>query len=365
VTASAYHRLRAHARAGGLLAQTLAPRRFTRDGHAVVEDTMLGQRPTTVMRPRSAPPWPTVVFVNGATPDGRAHPGVRRLGASLARIGYLVYVPDLPGIARGELTPVTLAAAVDCASAAARSPACRSGRVGLVGVSVGGTLALLVAADQKLADRVSVVSCIAPYTDLRNVMRLATTGMYPGAHGLEPYAVPPSLAVGLARSIVAILPPTADARALQSMLRRLDASSPDGLAPVREQPCASLGAAAAAVQELLVNRDSERFDDLYAALPHHIRTTVDALSPLRLAEWLVAPIEIATAPRDRYFPLGESSALARVARNIRVTVTPALAHAEPKFGGTRLAGLARLHAFFARSLDAAAANGIATPGSTS
>ena len=289
----------------------------------------------------------------GATPDGRAHPGVRRLGVALARSGYLVFIPDLPGIAAGELSPRTLGAAVDCATRAADSTEAERGRVGLVGVSVGGTLALLAAADRNLAARISVVACIAPFTDLENVMMLATTGTYPAPGGPEAYAVPPSLPVGLARSLIAILPPTSDVRALRRLVDGLDPTSADPLRVLRESPCRSLGPAAAAAQELLINRDPGRFPSLYAALPESARQAAVSLSPLRCAGKLLAPIEIATAPRDRYFPVAESLALASEARDVRVTVTAALAHAVPTLSLRSIGGVARLHGFFVRSLAAA------------
>jgi len=345
--------LRMHARGGSVLMHTLAPSRAIARSGVIVDETSLGGRAATVMRPPTMPPWPAVLFANGATPEGRAHPTVRRLGVALANAGCLVVVPDLPDIAEGELTPRALAAAVECAVIAADSPECIDGRLGLVGVSVGGTLALLVAAAPQLTSRVSVVSCIAPYTDLRKVMLLATTGMYPGPRGFEPYTVPSSLVVGLIRSIVSILPPTADARALRALTRQIDAPGVDVLASLRKQSCTSFAPPAAAVHELLSNRDPERFDDLYAALPVGVRETVDLLSPLRAATRLQAPIEIATPPRDKYFPLGESIALQQAARNVRITVTPSLAHAVPTLSLTRLVGLGRLHAFFVRSLSAA------------
>ncbi len=153
------------------------------------------------------------MFVNGATPDGRAHSGVRRFAASLARAGYLVFIPELPGVAAGELSLPTLAASVDCAMRAADSAEARHGRIGLVGVSVGGTLALLTAASAELSARISVVACIAPFTDLEKVLMLATTGMYPGPDGR---ALPrtAALALGVARSLVGGLDQTPDARAL-------------------------------------------------------------------------------------------------------------------------------------------------------
>jgi pimeloyl-ACP methyl ester carboxylesterase len=320
---------------------------------AEVEQGALGAWPTAVVRPRTPPPWPAVMFVNGATPDGRAHPGVRRFAISLARAGYAVFVPDLPGIASGELSPRTLDAAVECATKAAEDAETSGGRIGLVGVSIGGTLALLVAASPDLARRISVVAAIAPFTDLERVMMLATTGAYPGSDGRETCAVPPSLPLGLARSLIAALTQTADVRALRSMLERLDGTSPDPLGPLRESPCRSLGPAAAATQELLLNRDPSRFADLYAALPEDLRRVVRSLSPVRSAANLAAPVEIATAPRDKYFPLAESLALQREAGNVRITVTPALAHATPRMRLKNVRALVQLHGFFARSLDAA------------
>jgi dienelactone hydrolase len=322
-----------------------------------VEEGALGPWRTTIVRPSTPPPWPAVLFANGATPDGRAHPGVRRLGLALAHSGYLVFIPDLPGIATGEMSLRTLAAAVDCATRAADSAETEGGRVGLVGVSVGGTLALLAAAAPDLAARISVVACVAPFTDLEKVMMLATTGAYPASGGHVAYAVPSSLPVGLARSLVAILSPTPDVRALRRVVDRLDATSADPLSPLRETPCRSLGPAAAAAQELLINRDPGRFPHLYAELPESVRQAAVSLSPLRAAAKLLAPIEIATAPRDRYFPVAESLALASEARNVRVTVTAALAHAVPTMSLRSIGGVARLHGFFVRSLAATRVNG--------
>jgi pimeloyl-ACP methyl ester carboxylesterase len=346
--------VRGHARVGGILVRTLdlpGSTLLSRSA-AFVEEEALNGWPTTVIRPSTPPPWPAVLFANGATPDGRAHPGVQRLGLALAGSGHVVFIPDLPGIATGEMSPRTLTAAAECVSQVVDSDETERGRVGLVGVSVGGTLALLVAASPDLAARISVVACVAPFTDLEKVMMLATTETYPASGGPEPYAVPASLPVGLARSLIAMLSPTPDARALRHVVERLDPRSTDPLSALRDTPCQSLGPAAAAAQELLINCDPGRFPSLYAALPEPVQQAVASLSPLRSAAHLLAPIEIATAPRDAYFPVAESLALASVARNVRVTVTTALAHAVPTMSFRSIAGVARLHGFFARALAA-------------
>src|SRR5689334_20906735 len=154
---------RAHAQALAILGTTLSlpgaallgriGRRPTRS------DTFIAGVLTTVVRPVASPPWPTLVFMNGATPDGRTHPTVQRLGIALARAGVRVFIPDLPGVAGGELSPETLASSVAVAEAAAGAADTAEGRVALAGVSIGATLALLAAADPRLQNRISVVAC--------------------------------------------------------------------------------------------------------------------------------------------------------------------------------------------------------------
>jgi pimeloyl-ACP methyl ester carboxylesterase len=349
--------LQAQARAAVVLASTLdvpgirVPARMSRAPRR--DDVVLAGTATTIVRPSGPPPWPTLVFANGATPDGRTHPAVLRLGRALARPGHLVLIPDLPGISVGELSPATLAAAIALTRAAVDKPEAADGRVALAGVSVGGSLALLTAADPGLAGRISVIACIAPYTDLAKVMLLATTGMYRDGDRLEAYAVPDYLGVGLARSLAAMLTPTPAVDALRDELRALDHASADPLAPYRERSFDALGDEAARLFSLLTNRDPARFDHLYAALPGHVRSTVEALSPLRAAARLRAPVEIATAPRDRYFPVAESRALVRVSPHVRLTVTSLLAHATPRLSPRYLAELGRLNGFFVRALAAA------------
>ena len=72
------------------------------------------------------------------------------------------------------------------------------------------------------------------------------------------------------------------------------------------------------------------FDELYAALPAEIR--VDRRRRSRRCSPLArlrAPVELATAPRDRYFPVAESRALVAASPYVRLTVTSLLAHATP------------------------------------
>ena len=316
-----------------------------------VDETTVAGMPTTLARPRGSRAAPAIVFLNGATARGRRHPDVQALARGLARAGYVVLVPDLPGLRDGEITTRTLRAAKGVVAAAVRRRHAKAGKVALVGVSVGGTLALLAAEDRELGRRVSVVAAIAPYGDLVDVYRLATTGHYEDDGRLVRYETSPFLLLVAARSLVASLPAGRDRAALLSVLSAIAENETDEL--VVRLPPGGLGPDARAVVALLLNRDPRRFDELYAALPPSIRAAHRRLSPLAAADALRAPVELASAPRDKYFPVAESRELARRAPDARVTVTSTLEHAIPEPGD--VPDLLRFDAFVVRTLERAAA----------
>lgn len=61
-------------------------------------DALIAGVPALVVQPGGEAPWPAVVFVNGATRNGRHHPTIRRLAHGLARAGFVAVVPDPPAL---------------------------------------------------------------------------------------------------------------------------------------------------------------------------------------------------------------------------------------------------------------------------
>jgi pimeloyl-ACP methyl ester carboxylesterase len=317
-----------------------------------LEEIHLAGSPTTIARPGGDGPWPAVVFLNGATRRGRFHPDVRAVARGLARAGYVAFVPDLPGVRLGEITIRTLRAAVAAVREAQDHPDVDDGRTALYGVSTGASLGLLVAETPGVGQRVSIVAGIAPYTDLRDVIRLATTSYHSVGGRVHRYDAEPFVALVAARSLVAALPPGRDRRLLLYALRPVDDEDADPLAVLRQPWTARLGRRARDLVELLLNNDPERFDRLYGRLPRAARADLERLSPISNARALRAPVELASAPHDKYFPVSESRELARVAPDVRITVTSTLAHAipEPSFGAVD--DLFRFDAFLVRALHA-------------
>jgi len=112
-----------------------------------------------------------LVLVHGYAPAGKDEPRVRQAAALLARAGYDVAVPTIPGLTRGRLRPEDVRPVV--ATLAARPLP-----TAIVAVSVGAGPALLAAADPAVRDRARVVLSLGGYASAPELLRFFLTGEY-------------------------------------------------------------------------------------------------------------------------------------------------------------------------------------------
>jgi pimeloyl-ACP methyl ester carboxylesterase len=339
-----------------LEAPILTPAAEAVSGEPGLEDVPVAGEPALVARPAGDGPWPAIFLVNGAVREGRKLPEVRNLAEGFARAGYLVVVPDLPGLREARITPQTADATTQVAREISGRPDVEDGEVVLVGVSTGATLALLAAEDPALRGKVSLIAGVAPYSNIKTVLSLATTDHYRRSDGeLIRYEADSFLSYVTARSLVAALPPGEDKLTLSEVLERACRKCPDPLSGLRARRTDDLGPGARSVVKLLANRNPERFAALYAELPDEVHHDLEELSPLAGTGRIRDPVELATGPRDKYFPPSQSYALERVAPQRRVTVTGALDHAKLEVSLEDIPAFATFDAFVVRSLRTARA----------
>ena len=318
-----------------------------------VETMELDGVPIELVLPAGSGQWPAFHFVNGAHPERRQEPIVQRVTRGLARAGFVVALPDLPGLGDGELTPHTFDAARAVTQMLVDRPEVRDGRVALAGASAGAGIALVTAADPKLSERISVVAAVVPFADIERIACLATTSRYERNGTSERYEVTALMRRVVGRSLVTALQPGEDRSALLELLRAQDPDDLDALRCLAE-PGHELGPEAQSVVAVLLNEDHERFSELYGALPEQLVSRLRSLSPAECAAAVRAPVEAIAPPNDPYFPLPEAEAIVGLVAQGRLTVTRVLDHTRPSLALSRAGDFARFLVWVRRCLGRAA-----------
>ena len=259
-------------------------------------------------RPPALGQPPGLVLVHGLSPRGKDEPPLGDAARLLARAGWAVAVPTVPGLTVLRLRPEdagAVTAAVRALVAAGHRP------VSVLAISVGASPAMLAATDPGVAHDLAAVLLLGGYASSRELLRYTLTGAY--RHGaIAGRRVPDGGAIAL--------------------FARANAELVD-----------------AAGRRLVDNRDPAAFDDLFAALPAATRRMLDELSPASHVHRLAAPLFLVHGRDDPTVPYTETLRLAEAARAagrpVREVVVGAVEHVAPG-RGPAVADLARLAAIF-------------------
>jgi pimeloyl-ACP methyl ester carboxylesterase len=262
-----------------LSALTPAPRRTP----ATVPGTVADRYARPALRP-AAP----LVLVHGVTAEGKDDPRAVRAADLLARAGFRVLVPTVPGLTTGRLRPDDVEPVVAAIQAAGP-------RTAVLGVSVGSGPAVLAAADARVRDRVATVVGLGGYASAETLVRFFLTG----DHAFGPH-----------RGHV-----EHDPAVVEAFL----AANADLLAGADPRRLASDRAAA------------RRF---LADLPAAARALLERLSPLAAVGTLRARLVLVHARGDRAVPFTEALRLAAARpTGTRVVLVGSLEHVEGVDGG--------------------------------
>jgi X-Pro dipeptidyl-peptidase (S15 family) len=262
-------------------------------GHAAIATT------ASLYLPARGNRLPGIVIVVGAAPLGRQDPQVGQLARALVRAGRAVLVPDL-ALRASTLSGADLQRIAAAYDALAALPRVDPRRIGLLGVSWGGALAVVAASTPPLAAKVAFVATFGAFYDLADLAGAVVTGatIYRG-QVVRWHTVPEAQA--LVRSALLSRLTPGQASAVQA-----------ALADPRALP--TLPPAERAVVELLTNQDPARVAHLAARLPPSIQQVRQAFSPAFHVQGLRAPLLALHSTDDPAAPWTESALLVVAAR---------------------------------------------------
>lgn len=235
-------------------------------------------------------PSPPILLVLGAAPGGPDDPRAVRLARSVARTGRVVFAPRLT-LADRRFDDADLDRIVRSVLALDRLRL-TAGPVVMLGISYGGSYALVASSDPRLAGRVAQVAVFGAYFDLVGVIQAVTTGASLVDGRLVRWEGIPS-ARAILEEYAIRLAPEASREDLRAVLGG------------RGVP-AALDRGARAVYELLANRDPARTDDLAAALSPDARSLLARFSPVSVADRIRVPVIALHSTDDPAVPYGEA-----------------------------------------------------------
>ena len=221
--------------------------------------------------PGAGAPRASLVLAPGFSEDGRDDPRLQPLAESLARAGFAVRVPVLPGAQRLTLDPADIAAMRRAAAAEAAA----GRRVALAGISFAAAPALL--AGQEGA--ASLIVTLGGFHAMEDLAVFAATGAHraPGETGWRRDAPSPFAAGAFLLAVSAALPDGTDRLVLRVAAHRLLADPAAPLGDLAPQLTQSGRAVLALVQE----RNPDAVPARLAALPPLVRERLAALDPAR------------------------------------------------------------------------------------
>jgi hypothetical protein len=290
----------------------------------------------------------TVLLVSGLHPAGVDEPRLVALARYLAETNVTVVTPDIPELSGFEITPLLTDRIEDAAAWLAADPSLApAGRIGLMGISFSGGLAVVAAGRPSLRHRLLYVFSFGGHDDLHRVLDYFCTGLEPRGLAGEPPRQrgtnpgrPPhdyGVAIVLLNVIDRLVPPGQVAPLREAVRRFLWASYLDrtdragaereferlrALAPTLPEPSATL-------LEYVNERDVSH---LGPRLRPHLGLFVDApaLSPSRSPS-PSAPVFLLHGLDDTVIPAAESRFLADRLRGqvpIRILLTNLISHVE-------------------------------------
>jgi dienelactone hydrolase len=241
--------------------------------------------------------------------DNRKEPQVVNLLQTLARSGLVAMNVTTPALLADRVDAGDKDAVVQAFRLLQRWPGVGSTRVGMFGISAGGSLVCLAAADARIRDQVAFVALLGSFFDTTTLLETLGRRAQEIDGKLQPWQ-PVAVPLQALSSTIAPALPVNDGTVLVNAF----ASYPAGA--LTSDQLAQLAPQSAAIYHLLAGDQPGRVAANLAALTPALHALLAGLSPSTVVDQLRAPIYLLHDRNDQFVPVTESrefaAALARL-----------------------------------------------------
>lgn len=284
-----------------------------------------GQRRAILYRFQDRAPRVGILFVPGLTPLGPEHPRFTVLARTLAKLGYAVLSLDIKSFRQFKLEVDALEHIRFWYHYLKDDPSVCTEAVGIVGISVAGTLGLMTAAQDDIREEIAFVVSIGGYQDLARCNRYwfssEVSEQRHGDYSVRCYGKWVSMLAALDT-----LQHRSDRRAMEEVLRSLLAT---GKQPAQMPRLTKEGLHwyhLAAVEDRATNVE------LVGRIEDSLSGYFDSLSPNRSLSRVGCPVFLVHGIKDELIPSGETVQLQKrlTATQPHVLLTPLISHTHPR-----------------------------------
>ncbi len=242
-----------------------------------------------------------VVFSMGAPPLRLDDPRLVRIADDTARSGVVILVPFSDRLDEIRIEPEEIDALVAEFDYVGGLPGVNPDRVGFFGASVGGSLALVAAADPRIADRVDHVVSFGGYFDALDTFGAIATH-HIQYNGIDERWTPRDHAERvIAHQLIDRVDNAPDRELLTELFIDDEPKTPEQLA--------SLGPVGRSSYDFLANKDPSQVTALIKRLPPNAVAELDYLSPKTSIDRVRAELFIIHDRADPFIPYTESRRL--------------------------------------------------------
>jgi pimeloyl-ACP methyl ester carboxylesterase len=242
-----------------------------------------------------------LILVLGARPVERDDPILVRFAEGLSRAGLVVMIPVSSNLSAGRIIVEEVDAIVREVDLLRERPEVDPSRIGILGFSVGGSVAIQAAADPRLDGKLVLVNAFGSFYDAVDLIRAASTHSLAYAGLDEPWEPAPLVTWVIARQLVDTLPDPHDRQVLEQVFLLYDESAREQLPTLTPTGRAALG--------LLEGLPPAETEAALAQMPPATLARLQGIRPSEYLDRVTTRLFIMHDRGDHFVPYTESRRL--------------------------------------------------------
>ncbi|MCL0043150.1 prolyl oligopeptidase family serine peptidase [Dehalococcoidia bacterium] len=254
-------------------------------------------RSATLLRPNQVGDFGAMIFTLGVDANFQ-DPDVIRVTEAIARSGIVLLLPDSNDFVEVRVGPEEVDLLVDAFNYLSEQEYVDPNRIGFVGFSVGGSMAILAAADSRLRDRVAFVNAFGAYHDIFEMLSAVITNELHNDGSIVDWRPEMRAKDIFMRGALNVLSDPEDKPILSFFLQ-----SPEMFQLADAEGLSEEGSA---ILLLLQAKNRAEFDMARSNLPNQLRQRLNAISPSQHIDNLNTKVFLMHDTGDRMIPFIES-----------------------------------------------------------